>query len=741
MSAGAAALLLGGLLLASERVCQSPDCLVVENVHSNKGRVASVGVLDTRLHLYVYVPPATTGFTLGVYDQQDETPGAKPSAFVLTAPDGTVAQTLDRPAPSAWATYVVATGGRWGVWRLSVTGPEDGATKARNAFMVRTTGNVDLYLKPEPVARARGLRLGAPRFGGGADHRFTVQVTGGKSLRVNLLYPKVVGSANIRLSPPRDVQAAQRRTELTRDDRLNKDLAFAALDVTGPNDLRGLWRLSVRSTAGESLYGLGIDAESRVFFRDDTPLMPFPVPTPITTNGGAARVDVSSPTRTANERCVVYTDKAGAGMLSLLPGVNDYRVSVSRGMAWGRAEGAVRAGQPFAAALRPTMTPFRGWYGGDTHHHTTYYDGTDTPAQMIEAARAAGLDWIVTTEHGHGPVVERAETVVAETAGLSESGKFVVVPGMEYTSPTFHANVLGAVVPGLPAASPFPDLLAAVRAADSDARAVTVTLNHPTIGDTAEPIARSLAELPLIELWNSSEPAATRLWWDLLNKGLRVFAQTGSDSHHRKNFEPGFRRTYVYLGDAPLTAVNIVRALRAGRSFLSRGALLDVRIGNGRPGAPVPSAEEGLTVRIEAQGAQPLDRVDIVCDGNVVQSLPCGGETTFSAAVPLPAGARWCIVQVWPRARRENGGIPLAMSNPIFVSAPTPGSGPQTSVRRTNHDQKGPNPPRLPREGRRGNGGIIRDGRGRRRALARLRRRVVRFPFAGRSASRSARTP
>ena len=65
------------------------------------------------------------------------------------------------------------------------------------------------------------------------------------------------------------------RTELVRDDRLNKDLAFAALDVSGDADLRGLWTLSVDGIRGGNPYGFGIDAESRVFF-NPAPLMPLP---------------------------------------------------------------------------------------------------------------------------------------------------------------------------------------------------------------------------------------------------------------------------------------------------------------------------------------------------------------------------------------------------------------------------------------------------------------------------------
>jgi len=41
----------------------------------------------------------------------------------------------------------------------------------------------------------------------------------------------------------------------------------------------------------------------------------------------------------------------------------------------------------------------RGWYRGDCHVHSVYSDGKLTPEQLAAGARAAGLDFIATTEH------------------------------------------------------------------------------------------------------------------------------------------------------------------------------------------------------------------------------------------------------------------------------------------------------------------------------------------------------
>lgn len=41
----------------------------------------------------------------------------------------------------------------------------------------------------------------------------------------------------------------------------------------------------------------------------------------------------------------------------------------------------------------------RAWYRGDCHLHTVHSDGARTPAQVAATARAAGLDFLTTTEH------------------------------------------------------------------------------------------------------------------------------------------------------------------------------------------------------------------------------------------------------------------------------------------------------------------------------------------------------
>lgn len=640
---------------AAQRVCQTPDCLFVESVGAARS-----------LQLFIYVPPTTNEFVIAVFDQNDDALVGQPSSFLLHAPDGRVAMRLEQPQSKEWAEYRVSVNGQWGVWRLSIAGPQPPPAPegqrpkpVRNNFLVRTVGDVDLYIKPEPVVLARGIRFSEPHFGGETTHRFAVQVPELQRFRFNIFRPRGEQVTQVQLQPPDGVIAEQRWGGLTRG-------ILESLEVTGSN-LKGLWELNISNVRG--VYSLGIEQELRVFFTD-SPLMPMPVRASVSTFISdenelvPARLDITSP-QTATESYVTFTDRSGLGALFLLPGIT-YRITASRGFEFeAQTVFATAYAKEFSVPVRRRLNRPTGWYGGDNHAHSVYSDGNDTPAQMAEAARGEGLDWFVLTDHGAGPFIQHVLKANEEAMTLSEPGKFVVIPGEEFTTPDYHANVINGTVLELPTV-PLQQVIDVVLKMDSEERPVTIKLNHPTWGGTpkAVELARQLERLPLIELWNSPEPQTTQLWWELLNKGMRIFAETSTDTHNRKTSPLGHRRTYIYLGNKPLTAENIVKAIKEGRSFLSRGALLFFTVNGAIPGDTVAATQ--LSVRVEVESVSPVDRIELVQNGKVAHTFNAGGQTKFVGEVTLPMSDGWILVQ----AMDGKNPIPLAMTNPVFVRTP-----------------------------------------------------------------------
>ncbi|MDP6065409.1 MAG: CehA/McbA family metallohydrolase, partial [SAR202 cluster bacterium] len=629
------------------RICETPGVMFVE------------GALFRRYSLYLYVPPTTRTFIVAIYDQADNIAGDGRTSFELWSPAGRQIS-LDNPIRGSWSEYEVQVEGSWGVWQLRV---EASSPPCRNEFVVRTIGEVDLYVKPEPCVSYRGaLSFSKSPFHEDSPHVFTVQVPDVQRLRLNFQLPSAPITGNhgmvVALDPPTGVAARQRWVGMNRD-RFGSWEAWRMeyLEATGPS-LEGLWRLTLENVSG--LYHLGVEQDVRFFFTE-SPLMPQPARVEVfaSMDDGsgplAARLELTS-TQTAREHYagfpgsetpyVVFTDPKGSGEAFLLPEA-EYRVSTSRGFEFERRTASLSPGsKTLRVSMRPKLRRTPGWYGGDCHSHSLYSDGSFTPVQVVEAARGEGLDWIVLSDHGAGHDIPTVLKAHEEALPYSEPGKFVVIPGEEFSADGFHANIINGTAKVL-ATDSLQQLINATHDADTKEQPLTVAWNHP-LGHGKELLDDDLTRLPLVELWNTQEPSeeleTTLLWWSWLGRGKRVFAETGTDSHHRAANPYGHRRTYVYLGDTPLTAANIVRALRGGRSFLSRGALLYYTVNGELPGSTI--SNHRIQICVEMDSAIPVGRIDIIGNGVVAWSFDVGGAEHFTGEITIDDAEGWYLAQV-----------------------------------------------------------------------------------------------
>ncbi len=182
---------------------------------------------------------------------------------------------------------------------------------------------------------------------------------------------------------------------------------------------------------------------------------------------------------------------------------------------------------PCYAAESVNKTP--GWYRIDMHVHTEHSDGKNTPVEVVEAAKEAGLDGIVSTDHN-------------TTSSLSHWGKvpaedFLVINGMEVTYAEGHWNIINIS----------PDNWVDFRfrrndreryaEAISKARKDDVILvaNHPYNGT----FRHDKSAMDCIEVWNGpwdrTDAEAVSVWQDMLESGVYKVAVGGSDYHRPGN--------------------------------------------------------------------------------------------------------------------------------------------------------------------------------------------------------------
>ena len=378
-----------------------------------------------------------------------------------------------------------------------------------------------------------------------------------------------------------------------------------------------------------------------------------------------------------------------------------------------------------AAAVVMTAAPARAatWYAGDGHVHTCYshdaYCGPDddntgpdtayssggTVAQRFAEAAAKGLDFLVISDHDDLRAQSDPGYASQGVAGL---------PAYEASLSGGHAHMLGATRSypkgDTTTAAAVNTLAGALRADGGRFQA-----NHPSYkaeapfdscaqADGPDPDAIPLhwkygfsVQPDSIEVWNATtllQPA--EIYWECwLQRGVRVGATAGSDSHGATQPNLGLPTTWV-LADS-LQPADLLAAIGAGRTTLSRmpPALGGVRLliegdadRDGRYESKVgDQVLAGTPLRIRAEGPAPPGFVRVRANGQTVaDALPLLPGGTVQAVAPASGWVRATLYLVDGTQAVDPGCLPVgqplstcsrdlavaAMTSPVYVGvAPT----------------------------------------------------------------------
>jgi predicted metal-dependent phosphoesterase TrpH len=301
----------------------------------------------------------------------------------------------------------------------------------------------------------------------------------------------------------------------------------------------------------------------------------------------------------------------------------------------------------------PSLPPKRsGWLRGDLHCHTLFSDGDSWPIEMLEAASAAGLDFLGVTDHNN----------VAHHAAYGPGGRGgepLVIPGVEVTTYGGHWNAWGT------------DRWWEFREPESEAvertmraamaSGAVVSICHPKpFGPPWE--YENDGGFHAIEVWNGPwaqlNAASLARWEGLLRRGVRCVAVGGSDTHylHRRDVAPrhadsiGTPTTWVHVEGVPTVAA-ILAALRDGRSFVSespRGPQVYLDADRGRAGRISIETRDAGSARLEVFTAV----------GSIASKPATGDPLVFE----IPSDARFVRAQLVG----ENGDV-RALTNPLWL--------------------------------------------------------------------------
>lgn len=415
--------------------------------------------------------------------------------------------------------------------------------------------------------------------------------------------------------------------------------------------------------------------------------------------------------------------------LRLRPG--RYRVYATRGPEFsvGRAEVVLRPGgmTPLEIQAPIRLLEHPGWLSADLHVHSAESDDSAYPLRRRVASFAAqSADVIVATEHDrivdYGPMIRRL--------GLAEQMQSVV--GVEVTS-----TVKGSSTPfTIGHANAFPLRRAArqyrsgaprgedVRLRDLAAELrqrrprALLQLNHPREGgfdsglggyfthlavsgrghDPTLPLDQApndvlidrdpetgLRDLDFdaVELLNGPSMLRYRLtradWLAFLLQGERRTATGNSDSHGA-SVVVALPRNYVahsQASDGGFDEPAFMRAIQAGRVYVSTGPLLEVDLAGSGPGQQVSTRAGELRIEVRAAPWVPVSEARVYVNGALHESLALRGPGRASLPMEFEHDAFVTVEVEGPREGEAAetysvlapGYTPFAFTNPIFVDA------------------------------------------------------------------------
>ncbi|MBO4256931.1 CehA/McbA family metallohydrolase [Streptomyces griseorubiginosus] len=319
----------------------------------------------------------------------------------------------------------------------------------------------------------------------------------------------------------------------------------------------------------------------------------------------------------------------------------------------------------------------RAWYRGDCHLHSWYSDGRRTPAEIAALARAAGLDFINTSEHN----THASHPHWAEEAG----DDLLILLGEEVTTRNGHVVALGTD-PGT-----FVDWR--YRARDNRfgrfAREIhraggLVVPAHPHATCIGCGWKFGFGEADAVEVWNgpyTPDDEVTLAEWDNMlvasvrGPGREWIPAMGNSDAHRDPDAVGLPQTVVLADD--LTREAIQAGIRAGRSYVAESKNVSLTFtASGGHGEHAGIGERlkvapdtPVTVRVEATGA-PRCTIRLVTDQGVLYTsdpLPVGGSGVAEWRT-TPAYAAYVRAEL--RHETAAGPVPgalAAFTNPIFL--------------------------------------------------------------------------
>jgi len=396
------------------------------------------------------------------------------------------------------------------------------------------------------------------------------------------------------------------------------------------------------------------------------------------------------------------------GRASVMVPVGEVTVMVSKGLEYAAESRTMTLAAPKPKPKTPPTPvaftlkriadlPAAGWYSGDLHVHMNYGGHyVVTPKELAFQARAEDVHVI------EALIVNKEDRVpdVAWFTGHPDAASTatnLIVFGQEFhTSYWGHTGILGptdhvllpdyAAYTGTAAASLVPmnaDVLALAHAQGAlggyvhpfDDPVVPTDSSVPLHHELPVDVALGLVDyMEILGFADHRNTAA--VWYKLLNCGFHLPAGAGTDA--MTNFASlrgpvGLNRVYVKSGPGALDHARFLKALRAGHTFATNGPLLELTVNGREIGSDVAlKAPAPVTVKASMRSIVAVDRVEIVVNGVVVDSLPLSADHKSASGTRTLRVDRssWVVLRAWSAHAQPPvlDMYPYATTSPVYLT-------------------------------------------------------------------------
>ena len=322
------------------------------------------------------------------------------------------------------------------------------------------------------------------------------------------------------------------------------------------------------------------------------------------------------------------------------------------------------------------------WYAANTHLHLQGLSRERADRYLLEVPRADRLDLVFISQverAGADHVYITNEYPVGDVRQLSSSG-VLVNQGEEHRNNLVGAEGYGHVM---------------LLGIQSLIRPVSIGPGINRAGDDGTPLERGIAEahrqggtaiwchnakgledvpnlvlggLDAVNVFDgSSQHKYEDSFYRYLNAGMRVPFSTGTD-WFMFDLSRAYARVEGTLGVKPWLS-----ALRAGRSFITNGPLLDFTVEAKGPGETIGLASAGeVRVQGSARGRLDFGKLELVRNGEVVAQVgarPNGGhhEAVISRRLSV-SGPSWLALRVSGGGLNEYGRPIFGHTSPVYLT-------------------------------------------------------------------------